>query len=210
MINNWAQTAQEWHVCLCIACRREPTVIAHKQMVDCVQDTREPSPSRLWYRRWIWRRKVRQLSLTAVYSHQLDALLLVTGIDVLLSLVPRIDALLSCKKGKFLYSAVSKPQDCSKCFTLYSLADLFYQKPSRLLWEAFSHAAINSQRLLVHIYSPLSIARYSFMQLSKLEQCWLKKFAQGFTRQHRIRIWVLVVESPMLYPWATALLLNGY
>ena len=30
-----------------------------------------------------------------------------------------------CGEGKFLYSAVSKVQDCSKRFTLYSLADVF-------------------------------------------------------------------------------------
>ena len=89
---------------------------------------------------------------------------------------------------------------------LYSLADLFNRRPSWLLWEAFSHAAI-LRRLLVHKYSSLSIARYSFIQLSELEQCRVKKLAQGFTWQHRIRTWVLLVESPMLYPWATVLLL---
>ena len=36
-------------------------------------------------------------------------------------------------KGKFLCSAVSNPQDCSKRFTLYSLADLFNQTPSQLI-----------------------------------------------------------------------------
>ena len=37
------------------------------------------------------------------------------------------------------YSVVSNPQDCSKRFTIYSLADLFNRTQSRLLWEAFSH-----------------------------------------------------------------------
>ena len=37
-------------------------------------------------------------------------------------------------KGKFLYSAVSSPQDCSKHLTLYSLADLFNQTTSKLFW----------------------------------------------------------------------------
>ena len=78
-------------------------------------------------------------------------------------------------KGKFTYSAVSNPQGCSKRFTLYSLADLFNRTPSRPLWEAFSHVTINSQKLLVHIHSSLSIARYSFTQLSELEQCRVKK-----------------------------------
>ena len=40
--------------------------------------------------------------------------------------------------------------------------------------------AINLRRLLVHKYSPLSIARYSFIQLSELEQCRVKKLARGF------------------------------
>ena len=95
----------------------------------------------------------------------------------------------ACKisKCKLLQSAVSSPQACSKRFTLYSLADLFTQTPSRVLHETFSHAAPNSRRLPVHTYSPLSIARYSFIQLSELEQ-------------------LILVESPILYPWATALL----
>ena len=66
-------------------------------------------------------------------------------------------------------------------FTLYCLADLFNQTRSRLLWEAFSHAAINSQWLFVNKYSPLSIARYSIILLSELEQCRVKKRLQGFT-----------------------------
>ena len=49
-------------------------------------------------------------------------------------------------------------------------------------------------------YSSLSIARYSFKQLSELEHCRVKQLAQGFTRQHRIRTRVLLVESSMLYP----------
>ena len=85
-------------------------------------------------------------------------------------------------------------------YVLYPLADLLNQTPSLLLWEAFSHVVINSQKLLVHIYSPLSIAMYSFLQLSELGQCRVKKLAQGFTRQHRIRTQVLLVKSLMLYP----------
>ena len=56
-----------------------------------------------------------------------------------------------------------------------------------------------------YTYPPLSIARYSFIQLSELEQCRVKKLAQGFNTAARIRTRVLVVESPKLYPWATAL-----
>ena len=87
-----------------------------------------------------------------------------------------------------------------KRFTLDSLTDLFHQTPSRFLWESFSLVAINSRRLLVRVYSPLSIARYSFKQLSELERCRMKTLAQGFTRQHMIRTRVFLVESPELYP----------
>ena len=38
----------------------------------------------------------------------------------------------------------------------------------------------------LYTYPPLSIARYSFIQLSELEQCRVKKLAQGLSPQHRI------------------------
>ena len=50
------------------------------------------------------------------------------------------------------------------------LADLFNWTSSQLLWEASSHAAITARRLLIHKYPPLSIARYSLIQLGKLEE----------------------------------------
>ena len=96
-------------------------------------------------------------------------------------------------KCKFLHNAVSSPQDCSKCFTLYSLADLFNQIPSQIWWEMPSHAAINARMLLVEI----SIAMYSFIQLS--EQCRVKYIAQGLIPQRRIRTRDLLIESPVLY-----------
>jgi len=43
--------------------------------------------------------------------------------------------------------------------------------------EEFSHAAINAQRLLVYKYLPLSIVRYSFIQLSKSEQLRMNEMA---------------------------------
>ena len=55
-------------------------------------------------------------------------------------------------KGKFLYSAVSSPQDRSKCFTLY-----FPDRPIHLntisasLGSIQPYATINARRLLVHI-----------------------------------------------------------
>ena len=56
-----------------------------------------------------------------------------------------------------------------------------------------------------YTYPPLSITRFSFIQLSELEQCRVKKLAQGFNPAARIRTRVHVVESTKLYPWATAL-----
>ena len=61
-----------------------------------------------------------------------------------------------------------------------SLTDLFTQTPSRLHWEASSHMLQLMSEGCSYTYSPLSIARYSFIQLSELEQCRVKKFAQGF------------------------------
>ena len=85
-------------------------------------------------------------------------------------------------------STVLYHQDCSKCFTLYSLANLF-------IFEKHPGMA---QRLLEHTYPPLSVARYSFIHLSELEQCGMKKLAQGLTQHQRIQIWVLLVECPKL------------
>ena len=61
-----------------------------------------------------------------------------------------------------------------------SLTDLFTQTPSRLLWEASSHMLQLLREGCSYIYPPLSIARYSFIQLSELEQCRVKKLAQGY------------------------------
>ena len=66
-----------------------------------------------------------------------------------------------CKKGMFLYSAVFRPQDRSKRFTLYSLADLFIQTPFRVLWEASSHMLQLMREGCSYNYTSLSIARYS-------------------------------------------------
>ena len=60
------------------------------------------------------------------------------------------------------------------------LADLFTQTPSQLLWEASSHMLQLIREGCSYTYPPLSIARYSFIQLSELEQCRVKKRAQGF------------------------------
>ena len=61
-----------------------------------------------------------------------------------------------------------------------SLTNLFTQTPSWLLWEASSHMLQLMCESCSYTFPPLSIARYSFMQLSELEQCRVKKLAQGF------------------------------
>ena len=48
-----------------------------------------------------------------------------------------------------------------------TLADLFILTPMRLLWEAFSHDEIPGKDYSL-TFSPLSIARYSLIQLSEL------------------------------------------
>ena len=78
-----------------------------------------------------------------------------------------------------------------------SLTDLFNQTPSQLLLEASSHILQLMRKDCSYTYPPLSIARYSLMQLSE-------NLPKVLTPQHRIRIRVLLVESPKLYPWATA------
>ena len=80
------------------------------------------------------------------------------------------------------------------------LTDMFTQTPSRLLWEASSHMLQLIREGCSYIYPPLSTVRYSFIQLSELEQCRLKKHAQGFNTAARIRTRVLIVESTKLYP----------
>ena len=61
-----------------------------------------------------------------------------------------------------------------------SLTDLLTQTPSLLLWEASSHMLQLMREGCSYIYPPLSIAGYSFIQLSELERCRVKKLAQGF------------------------------
>ena len=68
-------------------------------------------------------------------------------------------------KGKFLYSTVSSPQDCSQRFRPFN------QTPSQLLCETSGHSTINARSLLVQI----STLVYSqVIQLSELDQCKLQ------------------------------------
>ena len=60
------------------------------------------------------------------------------------------------------------------------LTDLFTQTPSRLLWEASSHMLQLMREGCSYTYPPLSIVRYSFKQLSELEQCRVTKTCPRF------------------------------
>ena len=98
---------------------------------------------------------------------------------------------------------MSSPQDRSKRFTLY-LSDRPVHSDTILasLGSIQPYANINARRLLVHIFT---MVRYSFIQLSELEQRQVKKLAEVFTLQHMNLTRVLVVDSPKLYPLAIAL-----
>ena len=52
-----------------------------------------------------------------------------------------------------------------------SPTDLFNQTPSQLLWEASSRMVQLMRGGCSYTYPPLSIASYSFIQLSEPEQC---------------------------------------
>ena len=61
-----------------------------------------------------------------------------------------------------------------------SMADLFNQTPSQLLWEASSHMIQLIRESCSYTYLAITTARYSCIQLSELEQCRVKTFAQRF------------------------------
>ena len=88
------------------------------------------------------------------------------------------------KKGMVLYSAVSSPLDRSKRFTLSS--------PGRPVHSDSNSASLGSilaMQQLRNDYSltcpPLSIARYSFIQLSRLRRREEKENAQTSKRYQR-------------------------
>ena len=71
---------------------------------------------------------------------------------------------------------------------------------SAFLGNIQPYAAINARRLLVHISTTVYSQVLILIQLSELEQCRVKKLAQGFNTAVRIRTRVPVGESPKLYP----------
>ena len=98
-------------------------------------------------------------------------------------------------------------------FTSHS--DIFNQTPSQLLWEASSHMLQLMCKGCLYTHPPLSIARYSFIQLSELEQCRVKKLAEGFNTTAQVsnssRVWSSTPEplrSDDWHSWAHLIKLN--
>ena len=87
-----------------------------------------------------------------------------------------------CKKVKASSYVAQYPvlRTVQSALHFTSLTDLFTQTPSRLLWEAFSHMLQLMREGCSYTYPPLYIVSYSFIQLSKLEQCRVNKLAQCF------------------------------
>ena len=94
-------------------------------------------------------------------------------------------------KGKFLYSAVANPQDFSKRFTLYSLADLFNQTPYRIIWHSATRQLIRED-YSTHIFTVL-----------------IHTAEWTGAMQHKIRTRTILVEGQILYPLSTELLLRA-
>ena len=80
-------------------------------------------------------------------------------------------------KGKFLYSAVFSPRDCSVFYTLLPWQTCSYKHSLNF---HRSHMLQLMQECYSYTYPPVSIAKYSFLSLSELEQYRVKKDAYGF------------------------------
>ena len=98
----------------------------------------------------------------------------------------RLSLCVSLCKGKFLYIA-----QCPVFRTALSYLQstpwqtCSFQHNTRFLQEAFSHAVIATQGLLVHTYPPLSIARFSFTQPNELGRSGVIETAQALKRHQK-------------------------
>ena len=104
-------------------------------------------------------------------------------------------------RGMFLHSAVSSSQNYIQSalhFTSLTARPVQSDATSTSLGSIQPYAIINAQKPFIHISITVYIARYSFIQLSELEQCRVKQHVQGSTPQHRIWTLVLLVESLIL------------
>ena len=92
---------------------------------------------------------------------------------------PKYSDLMYIKASSYITQYPVRTQDCSKHFTLY-FPDRPVHSDTRLLWEASSHMLQLMHEGCSYTYPPLSIVKYSFIQLSELEQCRGEKLAQDF------------------------------
>ena len=69
---------------------------------------------------------------------------------------------------------------CIRCISVRAYENVNQNASERLL-KACDHTATDMQKLFIHRYPPLSVARHWFIQLSELEQCRVKTLAQGLT-----------------------------
>ena len=90
-------------------------------------------------------------------------------------------------KGLFFYSTVSSPWDCSKCFTLHPWQTCSFQghfdfsgKHSAMLQLLCEHYSFR--------YPPLSVARYSFIQLVELWQHGVNRIASFKWQQEALNL----------------------
>ena len=160
--------------------------------------------------------KVAYFQKSHTYSHSTQINTISLKINILDLYVPIHGTAKESSKGtkakcKFIYRAVSNPQDCLSCLTHYSLADLFYRTPYWLLWKASSHTAINTQWLFAHKYPPLSIAKYSFWAewtgATKTEKQVCPKFnrvAQYLTPVSLSQVWSSSYSASVLL-WTCAM-----
>ena len=83
------------------------------------------------------------------------------------------------KASSYIAHAVSSPQDRSKRFTLYFPGRPVHSDTiSASLGSMQPYTTINARMLLVHISA--TVSSQVLIQLSELEQCRVKKLAQGF------------------------------
>ena len=94
-----------------------------------------------------------------------------------------------------------------KALTITLLADLFIQRQVQLLWEAFSLAAITARQTIRSHNPSLSLAGYSFIQLSELGQCGVNKKLPNSFEAARVgnRTWIIMTQTWTLNHSTTAL-----
>ena len=103
-------------------------------------------------------------------------------------------------KDQFLYYILSNLQDCSTLYTLLLGRPVQSNSISAAMGNIqYSCVKIIRTQMFTIVYCRMLI------QLYELGQCRVKK-VQCFIQQYRVWTWILLVEGPMVYPWATVLL----